>query len=75
MARSSGSSSLQPAPPAGPRPGRQRARSNWARAHAAWRKHGHEFDAHGRRYDGCQIRGCDWRPPAGSPIEACAKCK
>ena len=57
MARSSGSSSLQPAPPAGPRPGRQRARSNWARARAAWRKHGHEFDAHGRRYDGCFVAG------------------
>ena len=29
----------------------------------------------GRRYDGCQIRGCDRRPPAGAPIMACAKCK
>ena len=29
----------------------------------------------GRTYDGCQIRGCDWRPPAGAPIWACTKCK
>ena len=29
----------------------------------------------GRRYDGCQIRGCDTKPRAGAPIYACTKCK
>ena len=29
----------------------------------------------GRTYGWCQVRGCDWRPPAGAPILACTKCK